>query len=251
MENNEEKSSKKGKKIGIIIAVIVLVLIALAVGVGLFINYHKTQIDLLNEESLKILNLEIAKEDGTLNENVSIDMDIKTSGGYAVVEKTLKDYLNEVIELAKDATTVYNTEEIDQILNIENIKNDGPDFVETKAKIAKMKSDSKQYIEKFISLCDENRLLSAIDDKDVSDYYKEVYRKVAADENTKSELEKSINEIKQVESTVDKAYGLMEKLVNFLSDNKASWQISNDQIVFKSQSALDEFNKILAEAENL
>lgn len=95
-------------------------------------------------------------------------MEIKTKGQYAIVEETMKQYLNQTLELAKEADNVYKPEEIEQILSIENIKEDGPDFVKTKENIAKMKQDSENYINEFIELCNADKLLAAIDDKDVS-----------------------------------------------------------------------------------
>ena len=58
-------------------------------------------------------------------------------------------------------------------MSFENIKNDGPEFTQTKAKIAEMRKAGEEYIEQLLSLCEKERFLTVIDDKDISDYYKE------------------------------------------------------------------------------
>ena len=244
-KEKEEKKQGKGKKIAIIVLVII---IAISIGIFALINYHKTQLELLNQEAQKITELQITAEDGTIAENVSVDMDIKTTGQYAIVEETLKQYLNQALELAKEAENVYETEKIENILSIENIKADGPDFVKTKEKIAKMKQDSENYINEFVELCNPNKLVSAIDDKQVNEYYKEIYRTLALDEETKQELESAIAQMETQRTSINGAFDYLTEIVTFLSDNKSSWQIEGDQIMFKSQSMLDEFNELIENA---
>lgn len=244
-KEKQEKKQGKGKKIALIILVIVIII---AIGIFALINYHKTQLELLNQEAQKISELQITAEDGTISENVSVDMDIKTKGQYAIVEDTLKQYLNQALELAKEAENVYETEKIENILSIDNIKADGPDFVQTKENIAKMKQDSENYINEFVELCNPDKLVSAIDDKQVSEYYKEIYRTLALDETTKQELESIIAEMENQRTSVNEAFDYLTQVVSFLSDNKSSWQIEGDQIMFKSQSMLDEFNELIENA---
>ena len=43
------------------------------------------------------------------------------------------------------------------------------------------KQKSTEYLDKLADLCNEEKLLSAINDKNVSDYYKEIYKKLAID----------------------------------------------------------------------
>ena len=178
----EKKEKKKtNQKTKIILGVIAIIVIVAIVGIAGFINYHKKQVELLNQEAEKILNIQITNSDGSINKDAQIDMEIKTKGSYSVVEETLKQYLNEVLTLAKEAENVYSEGEIENALAIENIKEDGPEFTKTKENIANMKQKSEDYINKFLTLCDTNNLLSAIDDKPVSDYYKEIYRRLAVD----------------------------------------------------------------------
>lgn len=48
--------------------------------------------------------------------------------------------------------------------------------------------------------------------------------------------------------SLNEAFDYLTKVVEFLSDNKASWQVEGDQVMFKSQSKLNEFNELLENA---
>jgi len=237
----EKKKSKKG----LIIAIIVIVAI-IAIAVVGFLAYHGQQVALLTVEIQKATSIKMVDERGTINKDAKIDMEIKTKGSYAVVEETLKNYLNETLTLAQGAENVYDEETLKNIVSIENIKNDGPDFVTTKAKIAEMKTASEEYLNKFIDLCNEEKLLAAIDDKPVNDYYKELYKELATDEETATELSKTIEELETAKTTVTASFDYLNNIIEFLSTNKASWTVQGNQIVFYSQAKLNEYNKLVS-----
>lgn len=241
----EKDVNKKSKK-GLIIAIIVIVAI-LAIGVVGYFAYQGQQVALLTAEIQKAVAIAPTNADGSINENAVIDMEIKTKGDYAIVEETLKTYLNETLTLAKNAGNVFDQKAIENVVSIENIKKDGPDFVETKAKLAEMKKNGEEYIDKFIALCNEENLLAAIDEKPVNDYYKELYKQLATDENAGEELAKTVEELKGAKTTITESFDYLNNIVEFLSKNKVSWTVQGDQIVFFSQAKLNEYNKLVSE----
>lgn len=239
------EGKEKSKK-GIIITIIVMVVIIVIGILGIF-AYHGQQLTLLTAETQKALAVKIVNNDGTINKEAKIDMEIKTNGSYSIVEETFKNYLNETLILAQQADSLYSQEEIENTLSIENIKSDGPDFVQTKEKIAQMKKEGEEYINKFIELCNEKNLLAEIEDKQVSSYYKELYKQLATDEGASKELENTILELEVVKTDLLAAFDYLNSIVVFLSDNKSSWTIEGDQIVFYSQDKLDEYQKLISE----
>lgn len=237
----EKKKSKKGIIIAIIIAAVII-----AIAIIGFFGYHGQQVALLTVETQKAIATKTTYEDGSINKEAKIDMEIKTKGGYAIVEETLKNYLNEVLTTAQEAENLYQEEEIENILSAENIKTDGPEFVKTKAKIAEMKKAGEEYIEKLINLCSEEKLLAAIDEKEVDDYYKELYKQLATDEEAGKEVEETVRELEKSKTTLTSAFDYLNSIVEFLSNNKSSWEIEDNQIVFYSQQKLDEYNALLS-----
>lgn len=241
-ENVEKKEAKKSKKKVIITVVVIVILILLVVG-G-FVFYHGNQIGKLIAEVNKLAEIEMINEDGTLKEE-PIDMQIKTNGSYAVVEKTFKNYMNEIVTDTQELVNTLDQEKIMNLVSIDNMKEDGPDFTKSKEEITTMKNAISSYVTKMETLANEENLLSRIDDKDVGEYYKELYRQLAIDEESGANLKDTIDELKTNEEVAVQALNDLESIFNFLSDNKDEWQIEEEQIVFTTQGAYEEYSNLM------
>ena len=245
--NKKEKKHHKHHKIkkGLIVAIIVIVLFI--IGIFGFAIYHAKQVVTLARELHDVSAItQLVDEDGNIDKSAEVDMTIKTKGGYAVIEKTFKDKINEALQLAKNAGELYSEEDIIAILSIDNMKNDGPEFTETKARLQKMKQNGDDYINKFIQLCDKNSLITAIDDKNVNEYYKQLYKNLLFDENTETELNTAIEQLGKTKVNLQEVFDYLNGIITFLSDNKDSWEVQNNKIMFKNQDKLNEYNKIVA-----
>lgn len=247
-ENVEKKEAKKSKKKVIITVVVIVILILLVVG-G-FVFYHGNQIGKLIAEVNKLAEIEMINEDGTLKEE-PIDMQIKTNGSYAVVEKTFKNYMNEIVTDTQELVNTLDQEKIMNLVSIDNMKEDGPDFIKSKEEITTMKNAISSYVTKMETLANEENLLSKIDDKDVGEYYKELYRQLAIDEESGANLKDAIDELKTNEEVAVQALNDLESIFNFLSDNKDEWQIEEEQIVFTTQSAYNEYTSLMSSLETM
>lgn len=247
-ENVEKKEAKKSKKKVIITVVVIVILILLVVG-G-FVFYHGNQIGKLIAEVNKLAEIEMINEDGTLKEE-PIDMQIKTNGSYAVVEKTFKNYMNEIVTDTQELVNTLDQEKIMNLVSIDNMKEDGPDFTKSKEEITTMKNAISSYVTKMETLANEENLLSRIDDKDVGEYYKELYRQLAIDEESGANLKDAIDELKTNEEVAVQALNDLESIFNFLSDNKDEWQIEEEQIVFTTQSAYNEYTSLMSSLETM
>lgn len=248
MEENNKKEGKKSKKKIIITIVIIAVLIFVLA--GCFIFYHGNQTTKLISEVNKLTEIEMFNEDGTVKEN-PIDMEIKTTGSYAVVEKTLKDYLNEVFTETQNLTEVLKEDELISLTSFENIKEDGKDFTKSKEKIAKMKETLNNYVSKMEELVSEEKMLERINDKDIGEYYKELYRQLAVDEETSIGMKEAIEELKTSSEEVTTVLNALEEMFNFLSENKDKWNIENEQIMFTTQSAYEEYQNIMSSLQGV
>ena len=239
-ENNREVKKKSKKKIIITIVLVVVILFLL---IGGFIFYHGRQLGTLIAEVNKISNIQIADENGNLAEN-PLDMEIKTKGSYAVIEKTFKDYMSEVVTSTQNLLKTFGGEKMADFLTIENIKEDGPDFTNTKQEMESMKQALDDFSSTVNEYFDEEKLLSKIDDKDISEYYKELYKRLAVDEESSKQLKENMEKIEDSEKILEDSLGYLEKIINYLSDNKDYWQIINDQIIFTSQDKLNEYTEM-------
>ena len=241
-EKINEKVVKKSKKKVVITIVLIIVIILLVAG-G-FIFYHGNQTGKLIAEVNKMSEIQMMNEDGTLVEN-PIDMEIKTTGSYAVVEKTFKDYMNEIVTDTQELANTLDEDKITNLISIENLKEDGPDFTKSKEEIATMKETVSNYVTNMENVANEESLLARIEDKDVGEYYKELYRQLATDKESGASLKVAIEELKTNEEELVQGLDDLNSILNFLSENKNEWQIEENQIVFTTQSAYEEYSELM------
>ena len=230
----------KNKKvlIGVIVAVVV---VAIAL-VGGFVYNQQNKIkqeNILKEEAEKLAKLDLTKDE--------IDMDIKTKGKYAIVEKTMKDYMNDTKNVMTELIDLFNNSELDKALSSENLTSDAPEFVQTKEKLASLKTKLSEYSEKCDKLLNAENIENAINDKGVSKYYKELYVNLMLDDETKESIEKENTELKKSIEEVNKAIEGLEKIVNFLTENKDEWTVTDGRIQFKSITKYKEYYQIVNE----
>lgn len=248
-KDKEVKPKKSKKKIIItIVAIVVIVLLLIAA----FIGYHYSQLKILTEEVNKLSTTEYINADGTVKEDASVDMEIKTKGSYAIVEKTLKDYMNETIEVVKESSDVEKAiSDLSGISSIEQISYDAPDFTETKQKISDARQKTLEYFNKLKEKSNKDNLLNAIDDKNVGDYYKELYKRLAIDEESSQNLDSALSELESQEEIIEGVFDYFSNIINFLSDNKDAWVIENGQVLFYNQAKLNEYNTIVMQMPKL
>ena len=110
-----KKKRRKGKKIAALLILAVIILLAAGV---LFLTMR--QVNQLNDETAKIVRMDI-------DEDV-IDEEIYTNGSYAEIEQTIKDYMSDYIENLKTVRTLFQDQEFSDLLSVENIEADGPEF---------------------------------------------------------------------------------------------------------------------------
>lgn len=218
------------------------VLLVLIVGVIVYFVLS----DLNQEEKLKNELEEINR----LVDSESINMKeineklerIVTDGDYAVVERAFKDYLKDNFDNVMEITSLLNDERITKLLTVENYKNDGKEFLETKSYILSTREQLRNCKDKYIEFFTEDKIMSYINDKGLDSYYIDLYKDefVGDIENDDSD--------QIVEGAIDELILLLDRtelVINFLSSNQDDWQIENDHIVFSSDSLSNEYDSLL------
>lgn len=97
----------ENKKMTIAIIILIILIIAIVGFNFAFSEFNNKQTNILTEETNKILQSDITKE--------NIDFNIKTERNYAVVEKAIKEYISELKNIYKEIS------EIDENINPNNI----------------------------------------------------------------------------------------------------------------------------------
>ena len=100
----------KKKIIGMIL--IIILIIALIAVTILYNNFSETQLNLLTEESNKLIQQDLINEE--------IDEEIKTQKDYAVVEKTIKEYLSNIKNIYLEMENLNSKINADEIFSASN-----------------------------------------------------------------------------------------------------------------------------------
>lgn len=214
------------KKQKTIIAILVVVAI-IVVGVVLFLVYR----DISAKNKL-------TEEINSLSET-NINMEIKTSGQYGIVEKLVKEdfkaYYDSINALRENYDEVANI----KALNIENYKNDGPEFNTTLETLNTIKTEDQNLIATLNDLIDETK----IDEKAANNGLKGKYVQEYKDILEQIKLADGVNKIKETDAKFDGYLNSLIDVLTYMKDNKDVWFIENDTLKSNSQTFIDEYNQ--------
>ena len=227
-----------------VIGVIIAIVLVIAIGIGILVVNDFRQEDILRQEMLEFENL-------TRAENIDLDQidqrirELKTTGDYGVLEKAMKDYLADVVNVSVDIANILNDERIVNALTPENYQEDGPDFVQTKQFLEEAKTNLEQYKSEVLQLLTNEGAMSYIENKNLDDYYIDLYKEIALSEDTALEEDNA-----EIEASLEEATRILDiesQVINFLSENQNSWEVEGDTIVFNNETLQNQYNDLVGQ----
>lgn len=228
------------KKTVIIIAVAVAAVVAGILGFTVISdliqeNKLEKELDAISE-AVSGENIDIEAVYGMLDRTV-------TKNDYAEVEKAYKSYLKDSFDNSIRIAELLNDERITSILTAENYTADGKDFAETKKYITETKAELERCKTLYSEFFTEEKVKSYIDGKDLDKYYIDLYMNEyvgdIGNDGSADELDAMIAEITE---TLDRS----EDVIDFLIENKDSWQISGESIAFRNDSLTAEYDRLIS-----
>ena len=221
---------KKGKKIFLIILAIIFIIMFL---IGVMVVKDLKEEDKLRDDISSINELINSDNPDVKLINKKLKTYV-TTGDNLSLEKAVKRYYLDSYDLVKKYNNIVNVEKISNLVSINNFMFDGKDF-----------NISKNYINDINNNLDEvvNEVSEQLSDKNRNkDLYNELTLSFDYFGSEKS-FRKNVNELKEL-------VGLISDTLNYLSDNKSHWLISNDTIIFDSKEKLSEFGILLSKIED-
>ena len=227
-----------------VIGVIIAIVLVIAIGIGILVVNDFRQEDILRQEMLEFENL-------TRAENIDLDQidqrirELKTTGDYGVLEKAMKDYLADVVNVSVDIANILNDERIVNALTPENYQEDGPDFVQTKQFLEEAKTNLEQYKSEVLQLLTNEGAMSYIENKNLDDYYIDLYKEIALSEDTALEEDNA-----EIEASLEEATRILDiesQVINLLSENQNSWEVEGDTIVFNNETLQNQYNDLVGQ----
>ena len=227
----------KKKIVFIVIGIIILVLL------GIFGYMVADEMNQTNK-----LIIEVGEVSQMFNQT-SLDYEIieqklstnVSKGDYLVVEKAVKQYLSDALASMKELQSVVDDDRITTLLTIDNYAEDGPDFVNTKEYIQNTRTTLENLKNEFISYTTQEKMDEYISDKGLDEYYIELYNElIGGDEIMQADIE-------ELESSLDSIINMLnntEVVIDFLIENKDSWELQGENIVFFSNDLVNEYNEL-------
>lgn len=228
----------ENKKLIIGIIIVVILIIGIAVSAISFGKFDKEQVKLLADETNKLLEADIVKDE--------IDLEIKTKKKYAIVEKSIKEYLSKLKNIYVATQEIENQINPNDIFSAQNIE--GKDFSKVNEIINDYKEKSENNMDEYKELIKEENILNNINSKNISgkkDYYVDLYKTVMLSDSMKQKFESLGSQIEKEKDKVTEKLNNIEKIEKFLKENDKYWEIKDGKIQFNSVSKITEYYNLL------
>ena len=218
-----------------IFLVILLVVAIVTVAVALFLAFGD-----IKDRNVLTAQINAIGQDG------EIDMNIVSTGEYAVIEKQVKEdcqtYYDAIDKLKENFETISKID----VINLENYKNDGPEFNESLGKLKLLKEENEQLIQALDDLTNDIKLNQKADGLGLSSRNRKLYMSIIEILNLKANTETEKSENEKFESYLDSLIDIL----SYLKDNGNQWFIENDALKSQSQEFIDTYNKKVEEMKS-
>ena len=226
-----------GTKRLIFAIIVVILLIGGLIGGYYYLQNSSSQAAVLQKEMEEIVKLDMLNDE--------IDTKSKAFGNYGKVEESVKSYLIEVKNTYTSMRDFCNEEQAAGILSAENINGDPIELLVVKQKIENKNKELKELIEKTESIRDNDQIMKAIKEKNLRDYYIDIYKNIMENENMQVNLELAEEKIKDEQEEAEQRLDGLRDAAEFLAKNTKYWEINEGRIQFTNTNKLAEYLEVL------
>lgn len=237
-------ASKKKNKVGFDIGIFVIVLVMLLfIGTVIFVLNKDTNEESRLEEENKLLTKLVFSSDRDKDKlNKILDRTVST-GKYQVYEVAYKNYVKDCYSTYISIDELLDSDEYKKYIAIKNFEKDGPEFKTSLDEIRSIKNTLTEELSKFNTCANVDNALTYVSNKDNKSvefkYYKEnLIDSIILKDKDFDTLE---NNVKNTKDLLDKE----EELLLFLKNNAKFWSIINDNIIFYTNSLIDDYEGYL------
>ena len=221
------------KKVGILISVVILC-VTLVVGY-LTIGYTYQEYR-LKEEINKLSVLDISKD--------KFNTKYVTLGDYRIVEKSIKEYLNEYATCMQEINSLVNNNKITKLLSYDNLNtnnyNDSIDYVNNSLDII------NKDIDKLIDLSEEESIRNYILKYDLDKYYVDLYNDYMFSDEISSKFNLDSDYLLKYREAINTKLSACSDVFKFLNENSDdNYSFEDGKIKFKTNELLDQYNQYI------
>ena len=224
-------NKKKGIVSGVCAVVVVLV------GYLVYFGYNKYQESLIFREGEKIGDMDVLEG--------KVDTKLYTSGDYQVVEKTMKDYIVEYVDVTREIVNRLSDEKFTNLLTYENVEQDGKEFTETLNYLNEQKTELQEGFDRVIAMSSDVEVMKAIEDKNVGTKYENLYREVMLDSSLSDALKDEQTTLIETRDDMMNFIDQYIEVFEFLKEHQNDYVLENGQILFQNESLLNQYQSYL------
>ena len=235
-KSSPKKTKEDKKKIKILIIAFCACFVIL-LGVLYTTAFQKV----LVKSEVKRLEVLVSKNSDTKEIDSTLKRTVST-GKYKKAEIVYKKYIKDILAVREKINDIVNKDNLSYILSADNLKADGPKFVNTTAYLEHVKEELFQQFDRLIYLMSNEGALEYVKDEKLSPSVLAFYKKLSMtkDENMidmKNSLIKSKDYYNEMLDTLYKA-------ITFLKGNK-NWKIEKNELIFSINKDFKKYNEII------
>lgn len=228
-----------GKKRFIFILIFIFIDVALILGFLLIrdatnINKLEKEIDVISELSLDSNNF---------------DRKIKTSGGYAIVEKSIKDRLSYFSTGMSEITTLVNDPKLSKVLSYDNYNGDGPEFRKSLTYLEESSSKFNIKVDELLEAMDDDNLRDYIYKKSDNKYYVSLYKKYMFNDDIMVNIKEAKDLLNKTKIRVNNIYDVSIDVLNFLSLYQENWKLEDGEIKFQTEELYNYYIGLISKVQ--
>lgn len=209
--------------------------------IGFLVIRDAAFLNILKKEEKELLKLDMVSS--------NYKRRIKTRGSYAVVEETIKNYLNDYSLLLRENLSVMDEESLVKILSYDNYCKDGPDFNESFSYLESKKKEFNDNVEILFTRGKDNTIRRAIL-KEINDsYYVNLYNEFMLSSDVKEKFNESQALMSSVQVKVNRAIDGSVEVLKFLALNKDSWNVEDGEIKFLTQELYNQYMNYISKVK--
>ena len=237
-KNDSGKQGKDGNKLNKVILTILLILVIFVVAIGIIYGGRIINKAKLDRELENLVN------SGSSSEKLENTTTV-TSGEFAVVEETVKEYFKEYSNLRQQFMKRVNDSKLQSVLTPENYEQDGPEFTESIKYINTAKEEFNNIADELLNLLSTENIETRIQDKDIGDYYKDLYKGYFIDNNDlSSTFQETYQDTLDDRTLMNILYDNEIEILSFLTENKEHWEVLDNKLTFDDQELANTFNNM-------
>ena len=213
-----------------------------ALVIGILAIRDATSINKLKGEVNTLASMNILTDD--------YNTPIKTSGKYAIVEKSIKEYLNGYAVGVQDIFEIVTDEQLKNILSYSNYQADGPNFDKSLEYLASSKDDFNKRIDVLIDTTNEDNIEKYVNQNIKDDYYKALYIRLMTSDEMTASLYPTKDLLMRTKIRQNNIYDVSIEVLNYLKVYKDSWSLENNEIKFKNEDLYNHYIELISKLDN-